>query len=187
MYKKVSLKYDFNSIIEYMNTSSKEIPMYGDKSWTLGIDKEKISDDLARYNNAPYMTAKNTSGEVTEYNNSFLAQLDFEDIGKQLGMKVVSIWTLVQRPGQILPLHTDKHAETRALLPDHPGTICRAVIHLEDWHPGQFIDYNGDVETQWTQGDGHMVGEEVPHASANCGDHPKYTMQVNGYATNNII
>jgi hypothetical protein len=181
MLEKVNLKYNFEYIIEQMDTSSRELVVYED-DWN---SKEAVAEDESRYNNAQHMTAKNTLVNMNEYDES---QLDFEDIGKQLGMKVVCIWTMVQRPGQILPLHTDKHVETKAKLPDHPGTLCRCVIHIQDWKPGQFLDYSENrIDTGWKQGQGLKFGPELPHLSANCGEHNKYTMQVSGYATSNFI
>jgi hypothetical protein len=181
MLEKVSLKYNFEYIIEQMDTSSRELVVYED-DWT---SPTAFAEEKSRYTNTQYMTAKNTLIDLNEYDES---QLDFEDIGKQLGMKVVTIWTIVQRPGQILPLHKDEHLETKAKLPDHPGTLCRCVIHIEDWKPGQFLDYSENrVDTGWKQGQGWRVGAGLPHLSANCGEHNKYTMQVSGYATSNFI
>ena len=76
MLEKVSLKYNFESIIEYMHTSSRELVIYGD-DWN---SKEAVAEDEARWNNAQYITAENTLADVNEYDES---QLDFKDIGKQ--------------------------------------------------------------------------------------------------------
>ena len=186
MLQKVTLDYDFTPLLcaDYSKYDSCYDPDYWPSKTDEGRVYDSVLKDLIIEPESPHLNMDNTMVSMIEWDRS---QLDFDAIGKQLDMQVVTVWSIKQQPQNIVPLHTDQFRTVRDMVPNHPGTICRVVIHLEHWHSGQFIEYNGDVDTQWTQGDGCMFGEDVLHLSANCGDYPKYTMQVSGYATTNSI
>ena len=108
-------------------------------------------------------------------------QLDFEDIGRQLGMEVITVSSLMQPPGCIIPWHRDTFFKINQLYPDRTDFKVRANVHLEDWKLGHFIQYDDTVCTHWSAGDTLIWDSEVLHLGANAGMHDKYTLQVSGF------
>jgi hypothetical protein len=88
----------------------------------------------------------------------------------------------IQKTGQVFNRHIDKLDD---LYPDvDPGRIIRFAIMLEDWEPGQFYQYGNDLYDRWRAGDCHYFDWwNVPHATANASNHPRYTLQITGIRT----
>lgn len=108
-------------------------------------------------------------------------QLDFDQIGCQLGMEVITISSIQQPPGCMIPIHRDTFFQINQRYPDRSELKVRANIHLEDWKLGHFIQYNDVVHTHWNAGDVLLWDNQVLHLSANAGMHHKYTLQVSGF------
>jgi hypothetical protein len=124
-------------------------------------------------------TEKNTSIHQIWWDTS---QLDFEAIGQQLGMEVVTISTICQRPGNVIPWHRDTFYKIQQQFPQHSAPKLRANIHLEDWKIGHFIQHGDQVATHWKAGEGWIWDSTVLHLGANAGLENKYTMQISGFA-----
>ena len=102
----------------------------------------------------------------------------FED---QLDMDVVTVSSIMQPPGCVIPIHQDAFFQTRKKFPNTNKEIVRANIYLEDWKQGHFLQVNNVVDFDWKQGDGHMWNSDVLHIGANNGMQNKYTLQVTGF------
>jgi hypothetical protein len=111
--------------------------------------------------------------------------LDFDDIGQQLNMEVITVSTICQPPGNIVPWHRDTFFQIRQRYPDRSEKQVRANIYLEDYKMGHFIQYQHDdkyhVSTNWKQGQGFQWDSSVLHLGANAGFKNKYTLQVSGF------
>jgi hypothetical protein len=110
-------------------------------------------------------------------------ELDFENLGLQLGMKVLSVSSICQPSGCVIPWHRDTFYRIRQqVTPD--ATIVRANINLCDAEIGHFIQYEWDDElvtyTGWRANQGLLWDSEVSHLGANVGFQDKYTLQVSG-------
>jgi len=108
-------------------------------------------------------------------------QIDYEDLGKQLGMEVISVSAIRQRPGCVIPLHRDMFYQITSKYPNDTRLKVRANVHLEDWKMGHFIQYGDTVFTHWKAGDALMWDSEVWHLGANAGFQDKFTLQVSGF------
>jgi hypothetical protein len=108
-------------------------------------------------------------------------ECDYDDLGKKLGMEVVTVSTIMQPPGQIIPWHRDTFFQIKKRFPDDKRMKVRANMYLEDWKMGQFLQYDNTVDVKWKAGDGHMWDSEVLHLGANAGMENKYTLQVSGF------
>lgn len=112
-------------------------------------------------------------------------QVDYEELGKQLGMEVVTVSTIMQEPGCVVPLHRDIFYQIGLKHPTRNETKVRANIYMEDYKLGHFIQYQKndtyESSTNWVAGDGFLWNNEVLHLSANAGMSNKYTMQVSGF------
>ena len=108
-------------------------------------------------------------------------QVDYSDIGSQLGIDVVTISSIKQPPGCVIPLHRDTFYQISQQYPNDLRTKVRANIYLEDWKLGHFIQYLDTVSTHWHQGQGFLWDSDILHLGANAGMEPKYTLQVSGF------
>jgi hypothetical protein len=112
-------------------------------------------------------------------------QLDFELLGKQLGIEIVTVSSILQEPGCVVPLHRDTFYQINQRYPGHTGHKVRANIYLENYKVGHFIQYQTDsgyeTSTNWVAGDGFIWDDKVLHLSSNAGMQDKYTLQVSGF------
>jgi len=171
MLKIVKLDYDFRKVLtaDYTQHSGSCIKH----------QVHELTDIHDQYDGFPETyTIKNTLIHQLWWDNT---QLDYEDIGKQLGMEVVTISTICQPPGNVIPIHRDTFYQISQRFPDRTGLKVRANIYLEDWKLGHFIQYNNEVSTHWHAGDGFLWDSTELHLSANAGMKNKYTMQISGW------
>jgi hypothetical protein len=112
--------------------------------------------------------------------------VDYIELGNQLGMEVITVSSILQPPGNVITLHRDTFFQINKQYPDETRTKIRANIYLEDWAPGHLINYqdenfNWQTSTHWKQGDGFIWDSQHLHLSGNAGLVPKYTLQVSGF------
>jgi hypothetical protein len=112
-------------------------------------------------------------------------QIDYDNLGQQLGMEVITVSTIKQPPGCVVPFHRDTFFQIKKQYPDRTDTRVRANIYLEDYKMGQFIQYElndkFETSTNWKSGDGFLWTSDILHLSANAGFQDKYTLQVSGF------
>lgn len=126
-------------------------------------------------------------------NNTKIQQLwwdrdtvDYEELGRQLNMDVVTISTILQPPGNVITVHRDTFFQINKKFPNDSRTKVRANIYLEDWKVGHIIQYQDKNKewknsTHWRAGQGLLWDSNVLHLGANVGLEPKYTLQVSGF------
>lgn len=111
--------------------------------------------------------------------------LDFELLSKQTGIDIVSISSLMQLPGNTIPLHLDKFYKLKQQQPDRPEPRVRANIFLEDADIGHLLQFIvGDqfvTETAFRANTGYIFDSNNQHLSCNAGMRPKYTLQISGF------
>ena len=171
MYKSVTLDYDFEAFLkaDYSGTPHSCI-----KHQTT-----ELTDIHDRYGGMPK--------SFNQYNTGIHQlwwspdDVDYDELGKKLGMEVISVSTIMQEPGNMIPLHRDMFYQITSKYPDDTRTKVRANIYLEDWKLGHFLQYGNTVSTHWSRGEGHMWDSAVEHTSANSGMEDKYTLQVSGF------
>lgn len=175
MLKNVKLDYDFSKLLaaDYTQHSGSCIKH----------QVHELTDIHEQYGGFPATyTIKNTLIHQLWWDNT---QLDFEDIGKQLGMEVVTVSTICQPPGNVIPLHRDTFYQISLQHPNRSDVKVRANIYLENWKVGHMIQYTDSdswtTSDNWKQGHGFMWDSSVLHLSANAGFENKYTMQISGF------
>jgi hypothetical protein len=126
--------------------------------------------------------------ETYRYENTLIHQLwwnqdqiDFIEIGSQLGMEVITISSILQPPGCVIPWHRDTFYQINKKYPERTEVKVRANIFLEDWKMGHFLQYDNTVATHWKSGEGLLWDSKVLHLGANAGMENKYTLQISGY------
>ena len=112
-------------------------------------------------------------------------QVNFDELGRQLGMEIVTISSICQPPGNVLPLHRDTFFQISKQYPDRKELKVRANIYLEDYKMGQFIQYQTNdhwvTSDHWHQSEGFIWDSSVIHLSVNAGFENKYTLQISGF------
>lgn len=87
----------------------------------------------------------------------------------------------VQRTGEVFNMHIDKLEKWD---PENPHNVFRAVIHLNDWEPGQWWQSGNHTHTHWRKGDIFTFDWwNVPHGTANASYVPRCTLLVTGKGT----
>jgi hypothetical protein len=112
--------------------------------------------------------------------------IDFQELEKQLGIEVITVSTIKQPPGNIVPIHRDTFFQIKQRHPDRKEPKVRANIYMEDWKVGHMIQYQNQwrewkTSDHWIKGQGFIWDSEPLHVSANVGFQDKYTMQVSGF------
>ena len=101
---------------------------------------------------------------------------------KNLGFVFYKMCTL-----EIMPVHAD-HFETYCRVFNvHSSEVRRAIVFLEDWKSGHYLEFDKDPCTNWKANEGFVISEEVTHLSANAGLENKYTVQISGFYNDNKI
>jgi hypothetical protein len=112
-------------------------------------------------------------------------QIDYDELGNQLGMEVVTVSTILQPPGCVVPFHRDTFYQIGKQYPDRQEVKVRANIYMQNYKMGHFIQYVMNKEfitsTNWSAGEGFLWNSDILHLSANAGFEDKYTMQVSGF------
>lgn len=108
-------------------------------------------------------------------------QIDFKLLGDLLGIEVITVSSIKQPPGCVVPLHRDTFFQINKQYPYRTDLKVRANMYLEDWKLGHFIQYNDKISTHWQAGDGFLWDSTVLHLSANAGMQDKYTLQISGF------
>ncbi len=91
----------------------------------------------------------------------------------------------VQHPGEIWNLHLD---QLEKWAPSAPDTVMRIMIQLTASQPGQFWEYGNYHYNQWRAGDVTTFDwQNIPHATANAGYHPRVTFQLTGIRTGKTL
>lgn len=113
-------------------------------------------------------------------------EVDYAELGRQLGMEVVSVSSIRQPAGGVIPLHRDMFHQITTRFPDRSDLKVRANIFLEDYRMGQFLQYIDQDEkyvtvTNWQKNTGFMWDSGVLHVTANGGFEYKHTLQVSGF------
>jgi hypothetical protein len=85
--------------------------------------------------------------------------------------------------GTVMPVHRDLYVKYIELfdLKGKEHTICRALVLLEDWQSGHYLEVNNKPIVDWTAGDTVEWIYDTPHMAANLGLTPRYTLQITGH------
>ena len=85
--------------------------------------------------------------------------------------------------GTVMPVHQDRYAKYVSLfdLAGKEFLIRRAVVLLEDWRPGHYLEIQGRPLVEWRAGTVVEWTYDTPHMAANVGLEPRYTLQITGH------
>lgn len=99
------------------------------------------------------------------------------------GWRDIGVAYYRMRTGTVMPAHSDLYRRYIDIfnLQGQEHTIHRALILLEDWKPGHYLEVMGDPFVGWQAGQVVEWGYDVPHMAANIGLEDRYTLQITGH------
>jgi len=107
----------------------------------------------------------------------------FIKIYEAQGWKDVGVAFYRMPTGTVMPVHRDLYKRYIELF-DLNGSehlIRRALILLEDWKSGHYLEVAGKPYTCWRAGDTVEWSYDEPHMAANIGLEDRYTLQITGH------
>jgi hypothetical protein len=107
----------------------------------------------------------------------------FVDFFESKGWKDIGTSYYRMTSGTVMPVHQDRYVRYSRLfdLADRQQDIRRALVMLEDWKSGHYLEVESKAIVEWRAG---MVVEwyhDTPHMAANLGLEPRYTLQITGH------
>jgi hypothetical protein len=107
----------------------------------------------------------------------------FVNYFNRLGWKDVCTSYYRMSSGTILPVHRDTYKRYIELfdLNRQEHTIHRAVVFLESWTSGHYLELDNTPIVNWLAGDVVTWCYDTPHLAANMGLTPRYTLQITGH------
>ena len=103
----------------------------------------------------------------------------FESMGwKDIGTSYYRMST-----GTVMPVHSDLYKKyiERFELQGQEETVCRALVLLEDWKSGHYLEAMGVPYVGWKAGQVVEWTYDTPHMAANIGLEDRYTLQITGH------
>jgi len=84
-------------------------------------------------------------------------------------------------PGCVLPAHRDTYDRFKLVHGlETTHSVVRAIVFLEDWASGHYLEMNGIPFTEWRAGDWVSWHDDFLHLAANMGQTDRYTLQLTG-------
>lgn len=159
-------------------------PFWDDSFKRLPYDTEKFNNpnDIAKWLDHGY-SDKFTGAMCDMRRRQPLWNKDVISQFEQFGWKDVCTSYYRMDSGTILPVHRDLYKKYIELyqLTGKEYNIRRAIIFLEDWASGHYLEIDNIPVTSWKKGFCVIWPYDTPHMAANMGLTPRYTLQVTGH------
>lgn len=81
---------------------------------------------------------------------------------------------------EIMPEHVDHFRTYTTLFNADINKVYRALVMLEDWKSGHYLEINKVGYVNWKAGDFFVWSADTPHAASNIGIEDRYTLQITG-------
>ena len=107
----------------------------------------------------------------------------FIEMYESMGWKDVGIAFYRMRTGTVMPVHSDLYKRYIEVfdLEGQEQSIRRALMLLEDWESGHYLEVDGKPYVNWSAGDVVEWRYDIPHMAANIGLKDRYTLQITGH------
>jgi hypothetical protein len=107
----------------------------------------------------------------------------FIKIYTEMGWKDIGLAFYRMTTGTVMPVHNDLYKRYVELfdLKGKEKTIRRALVLLEDWQSGHYLEVQGQPYVRWHTGDVVEWVYDTPHMAANIGLADRYTLQITGH------
>jgi len=107
----------------------------------------------------------------------------FIEIYEMQGWKDIGLAFYRMSTDTVMPVHQDLYKRYVELfnLQGQETSIRRALLLLEDWKPGHYLEVDGRPYVDWKAGDTVEWVYDLPHMAANIGLEDRYTLQITGH------
>lgn len=107
----------------------------------------------------------------------------FIKIYTEWGWKDIGLAFYRMPTGTVMPVHSDLYKRYIELfnLQGQEQSIRRALVLLEDWKPGHYLEVKGRPYVDWEAGTTVQWAYDTPHMAANVGLEDRYTLQITGH------
>lgn len=107
----------------------------------------------------------------------------FIEYYQQQGWKDIGTSYYRMTSGTVMPVHRDLYKKYVELfdLQGREQDIRRALVLLEDWQPGHYLEVDGRAFVEWSAGTTVEWIYDTPHMAANIGLRDRYTLQITGH------
>ena len=132
-------------------------------------------------------THERFTGDMYDMRNPQPTWFDVDKITETFNFEHLS-WSFYRMlPGVILPEHIDTFNRFKTLHDCTDKIIVRALVMMEDWKQGHYLDLDGQNMNGWKAGDYVIWEEHVKHTAANIGTDNRYTLQLTGLIDKRLI
>ena len=173
-------------MVTHVTTSCKySIPKFWDDEFkTLGYVHEPFNDpvSVAKWIDQGYQS-KITGGLCDMRHQLPAWSSKFIKIYEEQGWKDIGLAFYRMPTGTVMPVHQDLYKRYIELfnLKGKESSIRRALVLLEDWQSGHYLEVDGIPYTNWTAGTTVEWIYDTPHMAANIGLADRYTLQITGH------
>ena len=137
------------------------------------------SADVEHWREMGY-THEHFTGEMYDMKNPEPHWMNLDKFKQVFNFEHLS-WSFYRmQTGVILPEHVDTFSRFKKIHDTTNRVIVRALVMMEDWQPGHYLDLAGKPYVGWKAGDWSLWTETAPHTAANIGTAPRYTLQLTG-------
>lgn len=107
----------------------------------------------------------------------------FIDLYERWGWKDIGTSYYRMSSGTVMPVHQDRYVKYMQLfdLVGKEHTIRRALVLLETWRSGHYLEVMDQPFVKWSAGTVVEWTYDAPHMAANLGLEPRYTLQITGH------
>ena len=107
----------------------------------------------------------------------------FVELYHKRGWQDIGVAYYRMHTGTVMPEHQDLYKRYIEVfdLQGKESSIRRAIVFLEDWKSGHYLELDGNPIVNWRAGDTVEWHYDTPHMAANIGIEPRYTLQITGH------
>jgi len=142
--------------------------------------------DLDRWRKMGYTHTKFT-GDMYDMRNPAPKGFDIDRLQEHFNFEHLSWSFYKMTTGTVLPEHVDTFKRFKTLHDCEGKIIVRALVMLEDWKPGHYLDLAVLNMNPLSAGDYAICEEPVPHSASNIGIEDRYTLQITGLINERLI
>ena len=102
------------------------------------------------------------------------------DIANELGLTNCGFVFYKMPTGVVMPTHSDHFARYCQVFNVEKKDVWRAIMFLDNWHPGHYFEIEGTPIVDYVKGDYVMWASDAPHAASNIGLNDRWTLQITG-------
>jgi len=165
----------------FWKTGHINLPWKNNEHRMLNYVREPYNDPRdAQYWRDLGFTHEHFTGEMYDMKNPELPWMGIDQLKQVFPFEHFSWSFYKMTSGVILPRHVDRFVKFKEMYDCKEKTVVRALIMLEDWKHGHYLDMDDKAIVDWKAGDYAIWTSDVPHTAANIGFDDRYTLQITG-------